>query len=134
MTFRPTRKSLSRFGYFSACADAKRLPEIPLAVDGHSAAECFHAHETYGNLPPCREPELLSRALNGKQWHGLSVTHCAEDYVDRILFASDLATYPEWVRRDILGRARQIALRTLGYVPRFVETGEDFTIMTNEAL
>lgn len=94
---------------------------------GHSAAECFHAHETHGVTLPCREPVLLSRALNGKEWHGVNVTNCAQDYVDRLFFASDLANYPDWVQRDILGRASQLAMEQLGFVPTFVRTGKDFT-------
>jgi len=125
---KPTRKSLLRFDYFSQCQDAKRLPEIPLDQNGLTAAECFHAHETHGKLPPCKEPEMLTRALNGKQWHGLNVTNCAEDYIGRLLFASELkANYPPWVRLDILGRAKQLAKRALGYIPTYVLTGEDFT-------
>ena len=73
---------------------------------------------------------MLTRALNGKQWHGLNVTNCAEDYIGRILFASELkANYPEWVMQDILGRARQLAQRDLGYVPTYVSTGEYFTTL-----
>jgi hypothetical protein len=125
---RPTRRSLSRFAYFAECEDDKRLPEIPMDSQGWTAAECFHAKETFGHLLPCREPVLLTRALNGKQWHGLNVTNCAEDYIGRVLFASELkASYPEWVRADILGRARQIARRDLGYVPTYILTGEDFS-------
>lgn len=127
---KPTRKSLSRFDYFAKCQDVKRLPAIQLDPEGYSAAECFHAHETYGQSLPCREPELLSRALNGKEWHGLTVTNCAEDYLGRLLFASELrANYPQWVQRDILGRAGQLALQRIGYVPTFVSTGEDFTTL-----
>lgn len=130
MNNRPTRRSLSRFAYFAQCEDTKRLPEIPNDPQGLSAAECFHAHETFGKLPPCREPELLTRALNGKEWHGLLVTNCAEDYIGRLLFASELKeNYPAWVVRDIMGRARQLAQRLLGYVPTFVLTGEDFTTL-----
>ena len=103
------------------------MPEIAMNAGGHTAAECFHVHETYGKALPCREPELLSRALNGKEWHGLTVTNCAEDYVGRLLFAEDLANYPAWVRRDILGRARQVAMKQIGFLPTFVESGEDFT-------
>lgn len=125
---RPTRRSLARYAYFVECEDEKRLPEIPMEPAGWNAAECFHAQETFGHLLPCKEPVMLTRALNGKQWHGLSVTNCAEDYIGRLLFASELkVNYPEWVRQDILGRARQLAQRDLGYVPTFVLTGEDFT-------
>jgi len=117
-----------RFDYFSKCADEKRLPAIEFFADGFSALECFHAHETHGENLPCREPVLLSRALNGKEWHGLTVTNCAEDFIGRILFTSEIKTnYPEWVQRDIFGRARQLAMKMIGFVPSFVKTGEDFT-------
>lgn len=127
---KPTRKSLDRFHYFAQCEDEKRLPEIPMDADGWSAAECFHVWETFGKTLPCREPVLLTRALNGKEWHGLNVTHLAEDYVGRLLFAAEIkSNYPEWVQRDILGRAAQIAMRDIGFVPTFVRTGEDFTTL-----
>lgn len=127
---KPTRKSLLRFEYFAQCEDTKRLPEIALDKHGHTAAECFHAHETFGSTLPCREPELLSRALNGKEWHGLTVTNCAQDYIDRLLFASEIKErYPDWVQKDIFGRARQLALAQIGFVPTFVATGNDFTTL-----
>ena len=135
MNPRPTRRSLRRFEYFSQCEDTLRLPTIPLDPEGHTAAECFHVHETYGKSVPCREPELLTRALNGKEQHGMTVTMLAEDYVGRILFASDIRDgYPEWVQKDILGRAGQIAQKVMGYVPTFVRTGEDFSTMSDERL
>lgn len=131
MKTQPTCRSLSRFNYFAECEDDQRLPEIPLEPDGWTAAECFYVNETFGRLLPCREPVMLTRALNGKQFHGLNVTHCAEDYIGRILFASELkANYPEWIRQDILGRARQLAQRDLGFIPTFVLTGEDFTTLS----
>ena len=127
---KPTRRGLLRFQYFSECEDTKRLPEIPMSASGHTAAECFHVHETYGRLLPCKEPVLLARALNGKEWHGLTVTNCAQDYVDRLLFASEIkANFPEWVQRDIRGRAAQLAGEQLGWVPTFVRTGEDFSTL-----
>lgn len=130
INIKPTRKSLSRFAYFKECQDQTRLPQIPFDKKGYSAAECFHAHETFGYSLPCREPIEFSRALNGKEQHGITVTNCAEDYVGRILFACELkANYPEWVRKDILGRSRQIAMRDIGYIPTFVLTGEDFTTL-----
>lgn len=130
---KPTRKSLLRFEYFSKCNDALRLPAIAYIEGGYSAAECFHAHETYGvDLPTC-EPELLSMALNGKQWHGVDVTNLAEDYIGRVLFASDLkSNYPAWVRKDVLGRAKQLSRQKMGWVPKYVETGEDFTTLVCE--
>lgn len=111
------------------------MPAIPHDPAGFSALECFHHRESVGGeLLPCREPELLARALNGKEQHGISVTMIAEDYVGRITFASDIkANYPAWVQRDILGRARQIALELLGYVPTFVASGEDFSTIPTTA-
>lgn len=126
----PTKKGLLRFQYFEACEDVKRLPEIPMDENGYTAAECFHVHETYGKNLPCKEPVLLSRALNGKAWHGVTVTNCAQDYIDRLLFAYEIkANYPEWVQRDTLGRAAQLAMEQIGFVPTFVKTGEDFTTL-----
>lgn len=131
MKIKPSRRAIEQFGYFSQCEDVLRLPAIPCDPDGFTALECFHQRESVGGeLLPCREPEVLSRALNGKEQHGLSVTMIAEDYIGRITFASDLkANYPEWVRADILGRARQLAVGVMGYVPTFVRTGEDFSTL-----
>lgn len=130
MKVQPTRRSLARFEYFSQCQDTLRLPAVPLDPDGYTAAECFHVSETFGKTLPCREPELFARALNGKEQHGLNVTHVAEDYIGRIVFAKDLKEwFPEWVRKDILGRAGQLAMQTIGYVPTFVKIGEDFSTM-----
>ena len=125
---KPTKRSILRFLYFSECQDTKRMPEIPMEANGYTAQECFHYHETFGKLLPCNDPVMLTRALNGKQWHGLTVTNCAEDYIGRSLFASELkSNYPPWVRLDILGRARQLARKNIGFVPEFILTGEDFT-------
>lgn len=132
MNAKPTKKSLIRFQYFAECDDVKRLPEIAMDESGYTAAECFHVHETYGKMLPCREPVLLSRALNGKEWHGLTVTNLAQDYIDRLLFASEIkSNYPEWVQRDILGRASQLAMKQIGFIPTFVRAGDDFTTHAN---
>jgi hypothetical protein len=131
----PTRRGLMRFAHFAQCTDEKRLPAIALNPQGHTAAECFHVHETYGQTIPCREPVLLSRALNGKEWHGVTVTACAEDFVDRLLFAEDLRNnYPDWMQKDILGRAAQISMQRLGFVPTFVRAGSDFTTISQPLL
>jgi hypothetical protein len=132
---RISKRAKERFEYFARCEDTNRLPRIEHSDEGLSALECFHSHETHGTTPPCREPELLSRALNGKEWHGVTVTNCAEDYIGRILFADELkANYPDWVRRDILGRASQLSMKKLGFVPSFVKSGEDFTTLSVEGI
>lgn len=124
----PTKNSISKFQYFSSCQDSLSDRKIPVDETGYSAEECFHAYETYGELPPCREPELLNRAFNGKKRHGVLVDNCGQDYYDRQLFARELKqNYPEWVRVEILKRASQISLAELGFIPEFIETGEDFT-------
>ena len=135
MKIKPSRRAAEQFAYFSQCEDILRLPAILNDPAGFSALECFHHRESVGGeLLPCREPELLSRALNGKEQHGLSVTMIAEDYIGRITFASDLkANYPEWVRADILGRAKQLAIGIMGYVPAFILTGEDFSTIEQTA-
>jgi hypothetical protein len=125
-----SKRAKDKFNYFAACQDTKSLSAVISDINGYSSLECFHAAETFGQTLPCREPELLIRARNGKEWHGLNVTHWAEDYVDRLLFADEIKNnYPEWVQKDIFGRAKQIAMKKLGYIPTFVESGEDFTII-----
>lgn len=126
----PTTRSLARFEYFARCEDTARMPAIPHDEAGFTAAECFHVHETYGKTIPCREQELLTRALNGKEWHGLDATHIAEDYIGRLISSAEIReNYPEWVQRDIFGRARQLAIKIMGYVPTFVRTGHDFSTL-----
>lgn len=130
MPKKPTRRSARRFAYFAQCEDARRLLRIPLDENGYSALECFHARETFGSDVPCREPELLMRAMNGKERHGIMAQMLAEDYIDRLITAKELQTnYPEWVAREVLAQARKIAPERVGYVPTFVATGKDFSTL-----
>lgn len=115
-----SKRALEKFNYFAQCQDTKRLPEILFDVNGYTAVECFHVHESEGKQLPCNEPVLLSRALNGKEWHGLTVTNCAEDFISGLFFKSDLVKYPDWVKQDIIGRATQLALVKIGFVPTFL--------------
>ena len=123
-----TKRSKAKFEYFSQCEDNLRLPKIEYNKNGYTAEECFHSMETWGKLPPCREPELLTKALNGKEQHGMTVTMIAEDYIDRLIFAIEIERdYPEWVQKDIFGRASQLAENKIGFVPKFVTEKADFT-------
>jgi hypothetical protein len=125
---KPTKRSKAKFKYFSQCDDTLRLPKIERDDKGYTAEECFHVFETYGKLIPCREPELLSRALNGKEQHGMTVTMIAEDYIDRLTLSFEIERdYPEWVQKDIFGRASQLAQKKLGFVPKFVTEKADWT-------
>jgi hypothetical protein len=125
---KPTKRSKAKFEYFSQCEDALRQTEIKHDDKGYTAEECFHVFETFGNLIPCCEPELLGRALSGKEQHGMTVTMIAEDYIDRLIFAIEIERdYPEWVQKDIFGRASQLAQKKIGFVPKFVTEKADFT-------
>jgi hypothetical protein len=128
LTHKITNRSKKKFEYFSQCEDALRLPKIKYNKNGYTAEECFHAFETWGSLLPCCEPELLTRALNGKEQHGMTVTMIAEDYIDRLIFAIEIErNYPEWVQKDIFGRASQLAQAKIGFIPKFVSEKADFT-------
>lgn len=130
MTPRPTRKSSDKFEYFLLCEDENRLPSIEYWDDGYTALECFHALESWGELLPCREPKLLSRAMNGKHQHGITVTMIAEDYIDRLIFACEIdSNYPAWVSAEIYARAGQIAEQKLGFRPTFIRAKKDFTTL-----
>lgn len=109
------------FQHFAQCQDTKRLPAIPLVPDGHTAAECFHARETYGKDIPCREPVLLARALNGKAWSGLTTTMVAEDFLAGMVSAEEIRTqYPPVISKEIITRSKQLALISPGFVPSFI--------------
>ena len=128
LTPKPTSRSKKKFKYFSQCEDTLRLIKIEHDEDGYTAEECFHAFETWGRMIPCREPELLARALNGKEQHGMTVTMIAEDYIDRLIFAAEIErNYPEWVQKDIFGRASQLVTGKIGFIPKFVSEKADFT-------
>lgn len=118
---------MKKFEYFASCIDTLYEVRIPFDALGYSAEHCFNEYETHGKLPACKEPELLSRALNGKKRHGILVDNCSKDYVDRILFARELNEYPKWVKEEILIRAKKISLDKFGFVLEFIETGEDFS-------
>lgn len=127
MNIKPTKRGIEAFNYYAQCQDEKTLTPVQFDAEGYSALECFYAKETYGKDLPCREPVLLTRALNGKSWHGVTVKNCAEDFVGRVFFTSDLKNYPTWIQKEILSLAKKIATEQLGFVPTFIQTGKDFT-------
>lgn len=124
MKIKISNRGRAMFEHFAQCQDKARLPEIPLAENGFTALEVFCHHESHGGeLLPCREPELLSRALNGKEWNGLTVTMVAEDLLSGLAFVPEVrSSYPPTVAKAIFSRARQLALQTIGFVPTFLET------------
>lgn len=114
-----SENSRRMFEFFAACLDEKRLPEIAFAENGCSALECFHVRESTGKILPCREPVLLSRALNGKAWNGLTVTMVAEDMIAGLISRDEISTdYPN--HDEIFSRAAQLAVKKIGFVPTFV--------------
>lgn len=125
--FKVGDRARERFAHFHQCQDTLRLTPPEFALDGHTALEAFHALESWGEKLPTCEPEALSRALNGKAQHGMTVRMLAESYVERTLFASDLDDLPAWVRSDVLNTAAKVAQEKLGWVPTFVRTGKDFS-------
>ena len=128
--FKVSNKSRAKFEYFSQCEDVLRLPQTSMVEDGYSATECFHALESTGSKISCCEPELFDRALNGKEQHGITVTMVAEDYLDRLIFCSEIeANYPDWVANEIYARAEQLAPKRFGFIPTFVLNKKDFTTL-----
>ena len=110
------------FEHFASCQDVKRLPSIPMDPDGFTALECFCHHETHGGpLLPCRDPELLSRAMNGKAWNGVTVKMVAEDLIGGLAVKAEVSSnYPEVVAREIFALAQKLALSKIGFVPSFI--------------
>ena len=125
--FKVSDRARERFAHFYQCQDTLRLNPPDWAADGHTALEAFHALESWGEKLPTCEPEALSRALNGKAQHGMTVRMMAESYVERTLFGEELDALPGWVRSDVLNTAAKVAQEKLGHVPTFVRTGKDFS-------
>ena len=99
-----SKRGKEAFAYFSRCPDTARLEPIEEDLEnGLSAEQCFYARETYGDTSkPCREVDLLARALNGKARHGITVKMCAEDLVDCLLSTDEVRReFPEWVASEI---------------------------------
>lgn len=121
-----------KYAYFLSCTrpdEPRPLNRIAMVADGKTAIECFHIFESTGELPACREPELLERYLKGKEWHGVTVQTVAEDFaISRIAFSKEInANYPPWVADEIFQQAKKIALNKIGYMPTFVEESMDWS-------
>lgn len=93
-----------------------------------SALECFHVMESTGKRMGCCETPLLSKALNGKVAHGVTVKAVAEDFVGRIAFSKEIKeNYLPSVADEIFRLAEKVAMEQLGFVPAFVRNRKDFT-------
>jgi hypothetical protein len=93
-------------------------------TDGRTAIECWFAKDTHGKTLPCSEPDVLSKVTRSKQSVNLQVKLWAEDVADgMILRQTELSEYtygwPEWVFRATMEQAGKIAMKCVGYVPRF---------------
>lgn len=127
-----SKKAKEKFEYFKQGQNSLTLEQILLDPNGYSALECFNSFESTGKYLPCKEPEELQKALNGKATHGISVNMLAEDFVGRILFCEDILSYPLWIQNEIYTAAEKYAKKTLGFVPTFVKNRQDFTTMTED--
>jgi hypothetical protein len=97
---------------------------------GVSACEAFYMYETHGKLLPTWQSVLLAQALLGKKAHGITVANLAEDYVGRLVFASELQALPKWVSNEVYELAQKVALAQLAWIPTFVRDKQDVTTMT----
>jgi hypothetical protein len=125
-------KTLDKYKWFLRLGQHERnrpLEKIQLAEDGVSAVESFHSLETYGELLPTTEPEILEKYLSGKMLHGITVKMVAESFaLDRTIFSKEIKqNYPKWVADEIFSQSDKICLQNLGYVPTFVKTRKDLS-------
>lgn len=98
--------------------------EVTHSADGQSALECWWLRDTHGKNAPCREPEVLAKAIRGKESINLQVKLWAEDIADGMLLRQrELLEYtrgwPEWIFRAVMNQAAKITMNTVGFVPRF---------------
>lgn len=86
--------------------------------NGFSALECWYALDTLGKKLPCKEPDLLDRAIASKKTWNLSIKMMAEDWVNYLFFKEDLKNLPIWVQKAIVNLAQKIAQETIGWIPK----------------
>ena len=97
---------------------------VVYSQEGYSAEECFFAMDSRGETLPCREPELLKKAIRGKKSWNLQVKLWAEDLADGMLLQQrELLDYcesvPRWILDATFSQARKRLMATVGYTPRF---------------
>jgi hypothetical protein len=116
--------------YFSMCRidEPRPLSQIPFDANGLSAVECFHAIESTGTSPSCREPILLEKYIQGKVWHGVTVETISNSLVEGLVADFELNEYPLWVKNEIIKQGSKISLNTIEFIPSFVLNG----ILTNK--
>lgn len=105
------------------------IPEIAEDPNGKSAKECFHALDSRGVLPPCRESKLLWEVIRAKKSINFQIKAWAEDYeymwldfpVQEMLKSFE-GSVPDWVgdalRKQIKKRfenprAREVVMKIL---------------------
>lgn len=129
MTFKITDRAKREFEFYKA-SDLDMIGHdvgfetYPVAADGYSALECWWAKDTHGTVIPCREPEILKKVFRSKQSVNLQIKMWATDVADGMLLCQDelveyLHGWPEWVFSAVMNQAAAIAIKTVGFVPRF---------------
>ena len=103
-------------------------------TSGKSALECWFLLDTHGKNAPCREPEVLSKAMRGKQSWNLQIKMWAESLAEGTLFQWELVDYchglPTWIFDATMNQSRKILKgmtapdgKPFGdYVPTFMQT------------
>lgn len=122
----------AKYAHFLALGakECRPLPSerIPLEEQGDTAINCFHILESMGQYWPCREPLILEQYITGKKLHGVTVDMLAEDVFSRVIFNNEVwANYPEWMAKEIFAAAGKVAMRCVGFIPKFISSGHDFT-------
>jgi len=91
--------------------------------NGAQALSCWYALDTHGKKMPCREPELLDKALSGKASWNLQIKMWAETVAEGLLFQEELFEYcyglPRWITRATLNQSQKIFKEKYGWTPRF---------------
>lgn len=91
--------------------------------DGKTALECWYAKDTHGQVLPCREPELLSKAMRGKASWNLQIRMWAESIAEETLFQWELIDYchglPAWIFDATMQQANKILKERGDFTKRF---------------
>lgn len=92
---------------------------------GYSALECWNARDSLGKILPCREAEVLAKAVRGKASWNLQIKMWAETLADNmpLLRQRELNEWcvgrPRWVFEATVRQAAKMFLAREGWSARF---------------
>ena len=87
----------SWFSYTKEQLSLVRKIQFPIENSGYSALETLYSFDTFGKKIPCREPEELNSAINGKITLNFQIQQWAEGINEGLFDIREFQTEYEWL-------------------------------------